>query len=252
MWSEDEQRILTWSFDGTVEVWDGASGQRLITLHHEGVVLGAVWSEDEQRILTWSGDGTARLWIIDVTSLLQETCELMPRNFTETEWHTYLGSVPYQRTCPAHAHLLGAAKRSAVETGDLARVEALFAQAVAVARQEDNVTLTLDPHAEAIRYTAPVLAARANAAALACNAAEAIALYRQVRELDPQLFPGDPQVIVLVLGEQNGCPLAAATGTTTTEPASEQPPSPLPSPTVTPRITGTPVASAPVATPGNR
>lgn len=90
-----------------------------------------------------------------------------------------------------------------LETGALARVEALFAQAVAVARQEDNVTLTFDPHAEAIRYIAPVLASRANAAALACNVAAAIALYRQVHELDPQLFPGDPQVIAPVLAEQN-------------------------------------------------
>ena len=152
--------------------------------------------------------------------------------------------------CSAHAHLLGAAKRAAVETGDLALVEALFVQAVAVAKHEDNVTLTLDPHAEAIRYTAPVLASRANVAALACNVAEAIALYRQVRELAPHFFPGDPQVIVPVLAEQNGCSPSAVTGTATAEPASEQPPSPLPSPTVTPRVTGTPVASTSVATPG--
>ena len=116
--------------------------------------------------------------------------------------------------------------------------------------QEDNVTLTLDPYAEAIRYTAPVLAARANAAALACNVAEAIALYQQVRELAPQVFSSAPQVIVPVLAEQNGCPPAAVTSTATAEPASEQPPSPLPSPTVTPGATGTPVASSPVATSG--
>lgn len=106
----------------------------------------------------------------------------------------------------AHAHLLVTAKRAAVETGDLARVEALFTQAVAVARQEVVVvTLTLDPHAEAIRYTAPVLASRANAAALACKVDEAIALYQQVRELDPKLFAGDPLVIVPIVAEQNGC-----------------------------------------------
>lgn len=75
--------------------------------------------------------------------------------------------------------------------------------------------------------TVPVLASSANAAALACNVAEATALYRQVRELAPQLFPGDPQVIVPVLAEQNGCSPAAATGTATVEPPSEQPPSPL-------------------------
>jgi len=75
--------------------------------------------------------------------------------------------------------------------------------------------------------TVPVLASRANASALACNVTEAIALYRQVRELDFQFFPGDPQVIVPVLAEQNG-------DMATSEPVSEQPPSPLLSLTVTP------------------
>ena len=62
VWSKDEQRILTWSFDGTVGVWDATSGQRLTTLRHEGLVDGAVWSEDEQRILTWSWDKTVGVW----------------------------------------------------------------------------------------------------------------------------------------------------------------------------------------------
>ena len=75
--------------------------------------------------------------------------------------------------------------------------------------------------------TVPVLASRANASALACNVTEAIALYRHVRELAPHFFPGDPQVIVPVLAEQNG-------DMATSEPVSEQPPSPLLSLTVTP------------------
>ncbi len=57
----------------------------------------------------------------------------------------------------------------------------------------------------ALRYTVPVLAARANAAALACKVDDAIALYRQVRTLDPKFFPGDPQTIVPVVAKQNGC-----------------------------------------------
>ena len=221
VWSGNDQHILTWSSDKTVGVWDAISGQRLSTLRYEGPISGAVWSGNEQRILTWSTDGTAHIWLTDVSHLSQAVCELTLYNFTETEWRAYLGTEPYQQTCPAHARLLGYAKRATVETGDLTRVEALFAQAVTVAKQEDNVTLTLDPHAEAIRYTAPVLAARANAAALACKVDEAIARYRQVRELAPHFFPGDPQVMVPVLAEQNGCSPAAVTDTAKAEPASE-------------------------------
>jgi hypothetical protein len=61
------------------------------------------------------------------------------------------------------------------------------------------------PEPNKLRYTVPVLVARANAA-LACKADEAIGLYRQVRALDPKFSPDDLQTIVPVLAQQNGCP----------------------------------------------
>jgi WD40 repeat protein len=71
--SKDERRILTWSDDGTVRLWDAATGEQIgPALKHddeegdeegdEESVLGAVFSKDETRILTWSADDTARLW----------------------------------------------------------------------------------------------------------------------------------------------------------------------------------------------
>jgi len=229
MWSKDEQHILSWSDGHTIEVWDVASGQLLATFRHDGGVRGAMWSKDEQRILSWSDDGTARLWTIDVPQLLQQVCEIIPRNFTIAEWRVYFGAEPYQPTCLASDHLLGVAKRVAVETSDMRQVEALFTKAIAVAKTKDNVTLTLDPHAQAVRYTVPVLAARASAAVLACKVDEAIALYRQVRALDPKFFPSDPQSIVPALATQQGCMLTfvAEVSPATTAEA-------LPTPTFTP------------------
>jgi hypothetical protein len=61
--SRDESRILTWSEDGTVRLWNARTGQPIgRALQHQSWVNGAQFSRDENRILTWSQDGTARLW----------------------------------------------------------------------------------------------------------------------------------------------------------------------------------------------
>ena len=62
--SPDQQRVLTWSRDGTARLWDAATGQQQgPALRHEGTVGGAAFSPDQRRVLTWS-EGTARLWDI--------------------------------------------------------------------------------------------------------------------------------------------------------------------------------------------
>jgi hypothetical protein len=36
-----------------------------------------------------------------VTSWVRQACRIANRNLTLEEWQTYLGSAPYQQTCPA-------------------------------------------------------------------------------------------------------------------------------------------------------
>jgi hypothetical protein len=58
-----EGRILSWSDDNTVRLWDAATGEpRGAVMKHEGRVLGAVFDKAEGRILSWSNDKTVRLW----------------------------------------------------------------------------------------------------------------------------------------------------------------------------------------------
>ncbi|WP_295387638.1 AAA family ATPase, partial [uncultured Thiodictyon sp.] len=55
-------RILSWSADGALRLWDGHSGAPLATLEgHTEWVWGALPIPDGS-ILSWSGDGTLRLW----------------------------------------------------------------------------------------------------------------------------------------------------------------------------------------------
>ena len=61
--SRDESRILSWSDDKTLRLWDAATGQQIgPAMKHDGSVSGALLSRDESRILSWSGDKTLRLW----------------------------------------------------------------------------------------------------------------------------------------------------------------------------------------------
>jgi ABC transporter substrate binding protein len=56
-------RILSWSRDSTLRLWDASTGQQIgPVMKHDGIVQGALLTKDESRILSWSGDGTLRLW----------------------------------------------------------------------------------------------------------------------------------------------------------------------------------------------
>ena len=58
--SRDETRILSWSDDKTVRLWDVATGRQIgPAMRHDGEVYGALLERDESRILSWSDDKTA-------------------------------------------------------------------------------------------------------------------------------------------------------------------------------------------------
>lgn len=58
-----ERRILTWSTDGTVRLWDAAALTPIgVPMSAGGAVLGATLDCAEERILSWNRDGSVRLW----------------------------------------------------------------------------------------------------------------------------------------------------------------------------------------------
>jgi WD40 repeat protein len=58
-----DARILSWSDDDTLRVWDAATGRPIgEPMRHNGSVLGAVFDKSGERILSWSEDDTLRLW----------------------------------------------------------------------------------------------------------------------------------------------------------------------------------------------
>jgi WD40 repeat protein len=63
-------RVLSWSYDKTLRLWDGASGNVVAVLEgHKGWIGGARVLSDG-RLLSWSHDGSLRLWdYLSITEL---------------------------------------------------------------------------------------------------------------------------------------------------------------------------------------
>jgi eukaryotic-like serine/threonine-protein kinase len=62
-WSSDGKRIASGSADGTVQVWDAATGGNVLTYQgHSGVVETVAWSPDGKRIASANANGTVHVW----------------------------------------------------------------------------------------------------------------------------------------------------------------------------------------------
>ena len=58
-------RVLSYSRDGAIRLWDIERTEPLAILRHDGEVSGAVFTRDAGKILSWSKDKTARLWDVN-------------------------------------------------------------------------------------------------------------------------------------------------------------------------------------------
>jgi WD40 repeat protein len=59
----DEARILSWSDDDTLRLWNVPTGDQIgPAMKHEGDINGALLMRRDSRILSWSDDHTLRLW----------------------------------------------------------------------------------------------------------------------------------------------------------------------------------------------
>ncbi|MEM6801672.1 MAG: CHAT domain-containing protein [Bacteroidota bacterium] len=62
IFSHKEDKILSWSMDGSIGLWESeAKNQRLARMEHRGVKA-AIFNPTDDKILTWSKKGSIKLW----------------------------------------------------------------------------------------------------------------------------------------------------------------------------------------------
>jgi WD40 repeat protein len=88
--SPDGSTIATGNTDGTVRLYDAASGAPRLTLRgHEWWVTSVDFSPDGTKLASQSA-GTVRVWALDVDDLLAIAEEVASRSFTDEECRRYL------------------------------------------------------------------------------------------------------------------------------------------------------------------
>src|SRR6185369_4762975 len=79
VFSRDGKQLITTSFDGTVFLWDTATGKQLRSLKgHDGPVYQAAFAPDGKTVATAGEDRTARVWDVARGAEVQQVTHDMP------------------------------------------------------------------------------------------------------------------------------------------------------------------------------
>jgi WD40 repeat protein len=135
--NENGDRILTAANDGTITIWDFATGEKLLSWSHGAPVEQMIWQGDKvitanniakvwdattgAELFTLPGDGTpitlvelshnqrlilltteggmTRIYYTSMSDLIASACDRVARNFTLTEWQLYFPGEAYRQTC---------------------------------------------------------------------------------------------------------------------------------------------------------
>jgi WD40 repeat protein len=86
----DGSMIATGAADGTVRLFDTASGQQRLVLQGPTGVGRVAFSADGSLLASTSGDGTVRVWALDIDDLIAIARRNVTRSFTDEECRQYL------------------------------------------------------------------------------------------------------------------------------------------------------------------
>jgi WD40 repeat protein len=83
----DDSRILSWSTDQTLRLWDMETSQQIgPAMQHDAPVVGAILNKNGSRVVSWSADSALRFWNIGWPhgNLLKVACSfLLKHDFAE-------------------------------------------------------------------------------------------------------------------------------------------------------------------------
>jgi WD40 repeat protein len=87
----DGTTVATAHTDGTVRLWESATGVERLQLHgHEDDVTGLAFSADGSKLASVGDNGLVRVWAVDVDDLLTIAGQRLTRGFSADECRQYL------------------------------------------------------------------------------------------------------------------------------------------------------------------
>jgi WD40 repeat protein len=99
--SRDSRTLATGNTDGTVRLWDLASGQAL-GAPLPGIAQSTavpIFTPGDTHVIAADDNGRAYLWDIRPASLVRQACKIAGRRLTQEEWDEFLPGRDYDPAC---------------------------------------------------------------------------------------------------------------------------------------------------------
>lgn len=103
--SQDDQLMITTSFDHTAKIWDleNINDLPIVLKDHSSWVWSADFSADKKYVVTGGGDRVLRVYPTLSQDMISEFCANAQRNMSKKEWTRFVAEdIPYQITCPEY------------------------------------------------------------------------------------------------------------------------------------------------------
>jgi WD40 repeat protein len=97
--SKSGNRLVSGGRDGSARIWETDQWTEISRLRLPSVVIGVGFTPDESQIAA-SFDQMVQIDFVHADDLIREACVHLTRPLSAEEWHLYLPSESYRRTCP--------------------------------------------------------------------------------------------------------------------------------------------------------